>query len=87
MDLKKVFHDVTPIEQDDGPNSVCAINYPDGFSEAMDYFRAMLDMNEHSGKCSAVQCSAVQVRVHMSLTIHLHFTFYNTSKREIAGTH
>ena len=54
MDLKKVFHDVTPIEQNDGPNSVCAINYPDGFSEAMDYFRAMLDMNEHSGKCSTV---------------------------------
>jgi len=53
MDLSEVFKDVTPIPQDDGPNPVCSIDYANGFVEAMDYFRAILKMNEHSGKSSA----------------------------------
>ena len=48
--LSEVFADVTPIPQDDGPNPVCSIDYPNGFVEAMDYFRAILKMGEHSGK-------------------------------------
>lgn len=48
MDLGQKFDDVIPIPQDEGPNAVCSITYPDGFDEAMNYFRAILDLNEHS---------------------------------------
>ena len=49
MDIPNVFHDITPIPQDDGPYPVCAIDYPPDFVQAMDYFRAILRTNEHSG--------------------------------------
>ena len=50
MDLSKVFADITPIPQNDGPHSVCAIDYPEKFVEAMDYLRAIIDKHEHSGE-------------------------------------
>lgn len=48
MDLPSVFHDVTPLLQDDGPQPVCAIDYPSEYVEAMDYLRAVLRSDEHS---------------------------------------
>ena len=50
MNFPKVFPDIKPIPQDDGPHPVCAIDYPDKFVEAMDYLRALIDIDEHSGR-------------------------------------
>ena len=50
MDLPTVFADIKPIPQDDGPHPVCAIDYPEKFVEAMDYLRALIDLDEHSGE-------------------------------------
>ena len=50
MILKRVFADMEPIPQDDGPRSVCAIDYPLAYQEAMGYLRAVLRADEQSGK-------------------------------------
>lgn len=48
-DLPTVFHDVSPIPQDDeGPLTVCRIDYPPDFTIAYDYFRAVLQADELS---------------------------------------
>jgi len=49
LNLSVVFHDITPIPQDDGPQPVCGIDYSQPFIEAMGYFRAVLRADEHSG--------------------------------------
>ena len=40
------------VVQDDGPHPVCSIDYPNGFVEAMDYFRTIIKKDERSGKDS-----------------------------------
>lgn len=41
--------DIVPISQDDGgPNPLAAIAYPDDYSEAMSYLRAVMARNEKS---------------------------------------
>ncbi|SPQ97845.1 unnamed protein product (mitochondrion) [Plasmodiophora brassicae] len=47
-ELRDLFHDVARVRQDDGPDSVVAIQYPPDFVEAMDLFRAMLKADEMS---------------------------------------
>ena len=42
------FADVTPIEQDDGPQPVCAIAYAPEYARLMGFFRAILESNERS---------------------------------------
>ena len=48
-DLPTLFHDLAPIQQDDGPYPVCAIDYSPEFSKAMDYLRAALRADDRSG--------------------------------------
>jgi protein farnesyltransferase/geranylgeranyltransferase type-1 subunit alpha len=48
VDLPTVFADVAPVPQDDGPVAVCRIDYPPPFTQAFDYFRAMLRQPEYS---------------------------------------
>lgn len=50
LDLAVIFHDITPIPQNDGPQPVCGIEYAQSYVEAMDYFRAILRKDEHSGR-------------------------------------
>lgn len=47
-DLPTLFHDVTPIPQDEGPLLVCRIDYPPAFATAYDYFRAVSHIDERS---------------------------------------
>ncbi|CAM6083552.1 unnamed protein product [Calypogeia fissa] len=42
------WNDVKPIPQDDGPHPVVPISYTKQFRESMDYFRAVLAMDERS---------------------------------------
>ncbi|KAL0486724.1 farnesyltransferase/geranylgeranyltransferase type-1 subunit alpha [Acrasis kona] len=48
------WNDVTPIEQDDGPNPVVPIAYTDKFRDTMNYFRAVLKNNEISERALAL---------------------------------
>jgi len=48
IDIPTLFHDVTPVPQDDGADSVCSINYSEEYILAMDYFRAILEKDERS---------------------------------------
>ena len=50
IDFTQLFADIEPIPQNDGPHPVCAIDYPEEFIEAMNYLRALMDIDEHSGK-------------------------------------
>ncbi|KND00688.1 uncharacterized protein SPPG_03810 [Spizellomyces punctatus DAOM BR117] len=40
--------DVTPVSQDDGPSPLVPIAYSSAYSDAMSYFRAILQTNEYS---------------------------------------
>lgn len=42
------WSDVEPLPQDDGPHPVVPISYTKQFRESMDYFRAVLAMDERS---------------------------------------
>jgi protein farnesyltransferase/geranylgeranyltransferase type-1 subunit alpha len=42
------FGDVIPVLQDDGPNPVAPISYPEEYRIAMDYLRACLRSDEKS---------------------------------------
>ena len=48
MDLPAIFPDLTPIPQDDGPNSLATIAYPPIYADSMAYLRALLLVDEHS---------------------------------------
>lgn len=48
------WSDVTPLDQDDGPNPVVPIDYKDEFRETMDYFRAIYKANELSPRALAL---------------------------------
>jgi protein farnesyltransferase/geranylgeranyltransferase type-1 subunit alpha len=47
-ELESVFHDLTPIPQDDGPSAVGRIDYPEEFETAYNYFRAVVAADERS---------------------------------------
>ena len=47
-ELATLFSDLTPLPQEDGPHPICAIQYPQAFSETMGYFRALLKAEEVS---------------------------------------
>ncbi len=52
--LPIVFHDVTPLPQDDGPHPVCVIDYKPDFETAHDYLRAVLKRNEKTERTLAL---------------------------------
>ncbi|KAJ8326114.1 hypothetical protein BDV3_006199 [Batrachochytrium dendrobatidis] len=45
-----LWADVTPIPQDDGPDPLVPIAYSPEYSKAMDYFRAVYALKEHSAR-------------------------------------
>lgn len=45
---REEYKDITPIPQDDGPFPVCPIAYSPQFVDTMNYFRALLQKDEHS---------------------------------------
>jgi protein farnesyltransferase/geranylgeranyltransferase type-1 subunit alpha len=47
-ELSEIFHDVTPLPQNDGPDPVCVISYPTSFVVAYDYMRACWRSGEKS---------------------------------------
>ena len=47
-DIAELFADLEPIPQDDGPDMVCCIDYPPGFTTVYDTFRAVLAAQEIS---------------------------------------
>jgi len=55
------WKDVTPVEQDDGPNPVVAIAYSDKFRDAFDYFRAVLRSEEKSDRVFELTTSCVNL--------------------------
>lgn len=56
MLLTEIFHDITPIPQNDGPNPICQIDYPQEFDMAQSYLRAILQKKEYSER--ALQLTA-----------------------------
>ncbi|KAJ3415275.1 hypothetical protein HDV05_005285 [Chytridiales sp. JEL 0842] len=44
----ELFRDITPVPQDDGPNPIVPIAYPEAYVKAMDIFRAVMISNERS---------------------------------------
>lgn len=43
-----IWQDVIPVPQDDPPNALASIAYPDHYAEAMSYLRAVMAANEYS---------------------------------------
>lgn len=66
MNLSQLFHDIEPIPQDDGPHPVCAIDYPEKFVEAMNYLRALIDIDEHSG----MYIACIYMYMHIYIILH-----------------
>ena len=57
--LFKLFEDVQPIPQDDGPSPPVSIAYPDGWAKVHDLFRAMLAADERSARALALTEAAI----------------------------
>ena len=55
------WSDVTPIEQDEGPNPVVRIAYTDRFRETFDYIRACMQVNEMSERALALTKDACEL--------------------------
>jgi len=53
--------DVVPLPQDDGLNPVCPIAYTDQFRETMDYFRAIIKLNELSPRALDLTTEAISL--------------------------
>ena len=47
-DLPKIFDDLSPIQQDNGPTRVCVIQYPSSFTLAYNYMRGVWASKEFS---------------------------------------
>lgn len=70
-DLPGLFHDVTPIPQNDGPNPACAIAYTEAFTIAYNYLRAMLKTGETSER--SLQLTALCLKLNSSNYTVWHF--------------
>jgi protein farnesyltransferase/geranylgeranyltransferase type-1 subunit alpha len=60
-EIPEVFTDLAPIPQNDGPEPVCAIQYPTAFRVAYDYMRACWKSGEHSER--SLQLSATCLKL------------------------
>lgn len=60
MNLSETFNDIEPIPQDDGPNPVCVIDYPESFVEVMGFLRAIMKKEERSER--ALELTAIALR-------------------------
>lgn len=54
------WQDVTPVPQDDGPESLVQIRYPPGFEEAHSYFRAIQQRNEFSERALRLSADVIE---------------------------
>jgi protein farnesyltransferase/geranylgeranyltransferase type-1 subunit alpha len=55
------WKDVIPLEQDDGPDPVVAIDYSDKFRDVFDYFRAIVASGEKSKRALALTADALKL--------------------------
>jgi len=55
------WKDVTPLPQDDGPDSVVSIDYSDKFRDVFDYFRAVVASGEKSKRVLALTADALKL--------------------------
>lgn len=59
MDVAKVFSDLVPIEQNEGPEPVVRIAYTPDFVEVMSYFRRVLVNEEYSERALQLAAEAI----------------------------
>jgi protein farnesyltransferase/geranylgeranyltransferase type-1 subunit alpha len=60
-EVEEVFFDLIPVPQDDGPDPVCAIEYPTSFRLAHDYLRACFKSGEKSDRSLKLSATCLQL--------------------------